>query len=487
MQDETQNIQDYYTNLKALIDNTSDLIWSIDRNYCLTASNSLFIEKIQNYTLQKPKIGESFFFKNFPESLRRNWEINYRLAFRGESVVYEGKDITSESRYRDYSLFPIRDKNGEVIGVNVQGRDITKRKQTEEFLKYLNQELDDLNCELEERVKRGTNEFRNMVNALPVGLIVFKKSGIRDFIITEANQTARSLFQLDAKDLDSINLLSKYEPSIKLLQTLKETIPRVAETGKTDIRIIEISHQGEMQFARLHAFLIEPYKIGIMIEDITETQQWEMDRETYRVLEMEHRRIGQDLHDGLGGHLTGILFLLQALKGQAHEPDKIMNGLDKSSELIRKAINYTKGLVRGLIPEYLSQKGFFDSVKCLIEDLESIYGISCHLHIDKKLQYLESKKYNQIFYIIREALNNAIKHGNTSEVEISFRWYPEHSKILIINNGESFPEVIPDGGMGLQIMKHRASLMDANLKIYPRPECGGSVCQIELPHQSKKN
>ncbi|MEM7182208.1 MAG: PAS domain-containing protein [Spirochaetota bacterium] len=483
-----KELEDSQANLKALIENTTDLIWSIDRKYQLNASNSLFLEKIRSYLQRDLDFGENVFFEEFPEEWNRVWMENYNIALAGKSVIFEGRDFARTTRFRDYSLHPILDTQERVVGVSVLGRDITKRKQTEEFLKYLNSELESLNRELEDRVLIRTNELQDMVNSIPAGLLIFRCHQTSEFILSGGNETARKLFGIRSKRLNEIDLFSNIElKSSELLHTLKQGLEDTFHKRKSSLFILQSEENGQEKYLRLHIFVIDAMRVGAMVEDITETRKLEIDRETHRIVELEHRRIGQDLHDGLGGHLTGILFLLQALKGDTSSPEKVNDGLEKSGELIRKAINYTKGLVRGLVPEYLSQKGFFDSIKSLMEDLESIYGISCKLHVDNKLRFLEEEKYSQIFYIIREALNNAIKHGNTKQIEVSFKWYPERSEIMILNDGQDFPDKIPDGGLGLNIMQHRAQLIGASLTLSPRPDRGGTVCLVVLPHKIKNN
>jgi PAS domain S-box-containing protein len=128
-------------NLKALINNTDDLMWSIDRNFRLITSNEAFdktIEKLFGSSLPK---GSCLMEVKFEKSQADRFVAYYERAFLGESFTkteYMGKDFWS-----DLSFYPIYNAN-EIIGAACFSRNITWQKKAEEERMEYAQSLEEM-------------------------------------------------------------------------------------------------------------------------------------------------------------------------------------------------------------------------------------------------------------------------------------------------------------------------------------------------------
>ncbi len=113
-------------NMEALINNTNDPIFSIDRDYRLTVMNDSAIRMFKNYYGEERKIADEVFIQN-NEKEKKYWKRLYDRAFEGERFSVEYSDmVQGELKSYSYSLNPIKGKDNEISGVSCMGKDITE-------------------------------------------------------------------------------------------------------------------------------------------------------------------------------------------------------------------------------------------------------------------------------------------------------------------------------------------------------------------------
>ena len=137
-------------NLKALINNTNDLMWSVDRNFRLIISNDAFDRMIRALTGQVVERGSNILPEQFsPEQLSRFQEY-YERAFSGEGfTVVEYADLPG-GHWSEISIYPIF--NGDMVsGATCISRDITQRKIAEKEIADYKQEI--INQKIQEQRK----------------------------------------------------------------------------------------------------------------------------------------------------------------------------------------------------------------------------------------------------------------------------------------------------------------------------------------------
>lgn len=118
-------------NLKALIENSTDIIWSIDQDYKYITFNSRFHESLKTQIDVDLKIGDEVLFKNFPEKASELWRALYKRAFNGERFIEEMRSIGYKDIFYECSFNPIIDDANKVIGVSVFARDVSDRVKIE--------------------------------------------------------------------------------------------------------------------------------------------------------------------------------------------------------------------------------------------------------------------------------------------------------------------------------------------------------------------
>jgi two-component system sensor histidine kinase NreB len=225
--------------------------------------------------------------------------------------------------------------------------------------------------------------------------------------------------------------------------------------------------------------------------DITARKTQELERlalqqEIVEVGERERRRIGQDLHDGLGQHLTGIELMTQALEQKLKGRSKANAAqASKIAKHVRDAIRQTRSLARGLAPVELEANGLMSALHELAANVQEIFRVSCVFRCEQPVLLRENTAASHLFRIAQEAVSNAIKHGHATRIEISLSASPERLVLAVSDNGAGFAAVpAANQGMGLRIMSYRASVSGGVFKIEPGANGGTTaVCLIDNPRE----
>jgi PAS domain S-box-containing protein len=199
--------------------------------------------------------------------------------------------------------------------------------------------------------------------------------------------------------------------------------------------------------------------------DITERKR--LEKAILEISAEEQRRIGQDLHDGLGQLLTGIAFMSKAQEQKLRE-----KGLAEAADaarivrLVNEAINKTRELAHGLLPVVSDAQGLTSALKRWAAEVEDLFRISCRLQMNQPVLIHDSNMSTHLYRIAQEAVNNAIKHGQAQNITISLSASNGQGTLRIENDGGPIPEPLPDGsGMGMQIMHYRARMIGGSLKV----------------------
>ena len=151
--------------------------------------------------------------------------------------------------------------------------------------------------------------------------------------------------------------------------------------------------------------------------DITERKH--LEKAILEVSGREQRRIGQDLHDGLGQHLTGIAFMSKVQEQKLMEKSLPEAGdAAKIVKLVNEAIYKTRELARGLLPVVSDAHGLMSALQQWAGEVEDLFGVSCRFECFAPVLIHDDTVATHLYYIAREAVNNAIKHGHASQIVI---------------------------------------------------------------------
>ena len=129
-------------NLRAIINNTKDIIWSIDRDMNIISANQAFWDRVELITGKGlNEVGQDDF-----DQLRYNsWKEYFDRAFSGESFNIIWTETTQNGIiYEDVSFNPIFDQDSRTIGVSCFSRDVTQQRIHIDMIEKQNQRLKDI-------------------------------------------------------------------------------------------------------------------------------------------------------------------------------------------------------------------------------------------------------------------------------------------------------------------------------------------------------
>lgn len=217
-----------------------------------------------------------------------------------------------------------------------------------------------------------------------------------------------------------------------------------------------------------------------VLRDLTDRRQLE-----WRLAESqveERRHMARELHDEIGGHMTGIGLLAQTLEGQLVRLGSPLAPQSKElAHSIRDAHQRLRAVIRGLMPVDAIPEGLQAALDRLAIQSESSTGISCRFQCDPPVRVETPFMALQLYRIAHEAVNNAIRHSQASHITITLRETDRRLELAIVDDGRGIGTVAAGhGGIGLESMRQRGHLLGGECAIQPR-DGGGTLVRCWLP------
>jgi PAS domain S-box-containing protein len=206
-----------------------------------------------------------------------------------------------------------------------------------------------------------------------------------------------------------------------------------------------------------------------------------LEAEIREVSQREHERIGHDLHDGLAQELTGVSLLLKTLEDAiARDAPQLTTRVHSVRDMVEKSISTVRALALGLSPVHLDRDGFAAALQQLCASSEALYGIPVKFCGRLTGHLLGLAAAADLYRIAQEAIRNAARHSAATEIRLTLAADDERLTLTIEDNGGGIvPAAETRGGMGMKIMRYRASIIGALLEIGARKH-GGTIVRCVL-------
>ncbi len=355
-----------------------------------------------------------------------------------------------------------------------------RRRRAEMSLRKARDELEDRVTQRTADLVRSQEQLRLLINDIK-GQAFFMLDGAG--MVTSWNDGAERLFEFRAHEISGRHY-SALVPDKDLitgeagrwLQGPPGSFEDQGWVSRRDGRqfwgVILVSH---MQESKDHS-----HRYAVAIRDVTE--QRSLEREVLEISERERRRIGHDLHDGLGQELAGIALLATVLADRLAKRDVgDARDAEKVAELVHSSIQHTRELARGLCPVDLEMEGICDGLRGLADRASLPPALLCSFATDSEIQ-TDATVTSHLFRIAQEAINNAIRHGKASRIAIRLAESNGNIVLTISDNGVGFPSDISHSGLGLRLMSHRAKMIRGSINVR-RGENGGTIVSCEVGQQ----
>ncbi len=312
-----------------------------------------------------------------------------------------------------------------------------------------------------------------------------------DFITATASSGREAIAWLTQNNADLMLLDLKLEEIegkelINHLAGIGRLPPFIVITGQGDERVaVEMMKRGALDYLVKDSQFIQfvPTVVRRALEQVQKDKQLvaaqvalkQSQEQLLAISEREQMRIGTELHDGLGQELTALELMCQSLKEDLRSKQpKLENQASEIGRLLREAIAQTRSLARGLSPVNLDSTGLADALAELARRTIEYGRVKCTLDCPQPVLIEDSTVARHLFRIAQEAVNNAVKHAKARNLLIKLATEKGAVHLVISDNGKGLPKKNQTAqGIGLQVMKHRAGVIGAELNIDSKP--GGGV------------
>jgi|GEM_PF-1149864 len=222
-------------------------------------------------------------------------------------------------------------------------------------------------------------------------------------------------------------------------------------------------------------------RVLLSMTDVTESKR--LEQEVLEVSGREQRRIGRDLHDGLGQLLAGTRFKIARLEQRLRGNDLVTEAdvVLEIDQFVEEAMSQARALAHGLSPVNVGADGLTQALKGLVYTVERMGGIPCKLVCPETVYVKDPEVATQVYRIAQEALNNAMRHSLATKLTVSLTRQSGFILLAVRDNGIGFnSEQVREGGMGLRSMRYRARMIRGTIDIHPDAK-GGTTVTCHFP------
>ncbi len=192
----------------------------------------------------------------------------------------------------------------------------------------------------------------------------------------------------------------------------------------------------------------------------------------------ERSRVARDLHDSVTQSLYSLTLLAEAARRLAVAGDlpQVQDAITRLGEIGHQALKEMRLMVYELRPLILRREGLVRALNQRLETVERRAGIEAHL-VTKGLVSLPPGLEDQLYHLIQEALNNALKHAAATAVQVRIELTDRDLQVEVADNGKGFvPRMVTDGGgLGLISMRERVEELGGELVIASSPGEGTRI------------
>ena len=351
---------------------------------------------------------------------------------------------------------------------------------------------------VERDLREKTERLRSILNTAADAIVVFDMNGNIDMV----NPNAERMFGYASNEMVGLNinrLMPKpfQERYVRFLRQYRQ----VGSPTNISIRREGIGIRKDGKLIPIDLNLSGIDHLGFftaVLRDNTERQR--LEQHVLEIAAEEQRRIAQELHDSTQQELAGMSMLAEVIvnlldQGKQvivenkncvildHQVQKqLLVVSNKLCQRLSESSRNVRNLSHGIMPVQIDVDGLRSSLAQLAMSIDGVNGISCQFECRGNVIVENATAATNLYRIAQEALNNAIRHGRSTEIRILLGTIDDRLVLEIGDNGVGFDPLYMSAdsvtsqthGMGLRIMQYRARLIGGSLLIQRRDE--GGIC-----------
>ncbi len=435
---------------------------------------SYYLDKVQPYVPDSTEMLVNFSY------YQKRGEINYLLQKYDSSFVYYQQaakyaQITGHNINKTAALFFLSSS-----ALKIGKLDFAK--------KYA-----DENLALAEKLNATGGKINALTNLSDYYYRTGNPAKAYDFLQRAASLKDSMLSETNIKQINTLSAIYESDKKLKEILQLRneKEIQQTAVKEKSTLnRIFIATIVGLLIFGYL---VYRDFKKGQQIanqqQEIQHQKISELQKDKQlltvdamlRGQEEERSRMAKDLHDGLGGMLSGVKLSFVNLKEKLLLPAEYQVNFERSINQLDNTISELRKIAHNLMPEVLVNFGLEEALKDFCRSMQISSGKSIVYQQFGEDRKLNSQAEINIYRIVQELVNNALKHAGADQIIVQLSKGEHKTTITVEDDGKGFDTQTTGvkKGAGLSNIKNRINYFNGVLDIVSDPGNGTSV-SIEL-------
>jgi len=376
---------------------------------------------------------------------------------------------------------------GDGTVANVIDKAYLLRNDNEELLRIIGAMNDiTLQKEAEIELKRSEQQYRLLYKQSPLPMWIYDTDTFR---ILSVNDAAVDTYGYSSKEFKTLTIFDLFMPEDQ--ESIREEAERNLKQPRTGFDVWNQKlKSGEVRICELSGsniyFRGEQQRLVVSV-DVTEQRKAE-EMAIKSVVEGEERerhRIANELHDGLGQYLSAANMHLSTVFSDNESLNKKEDKAFKTGlQMLQHAISETRSISQNLLPKSIQDYGLKVAVESLLNEMKSSIDQDFHLFQKYDDDQISSSVQINIYRIVQESINNAVKHSGAKTIDIQIIESDGKLICAIEDDGIGFNVDSNAGsGLGIQSMRTRVSAMSGNLNIDSKKNIGTLITAI-IPIQT---
>jgi len=482
----------HYDNLKALINNTNDLMWSVDRNFNLITANKAFDDLVKLISGASIERGANVLSVGFNKEQLEKFKGFYERAFLGETFTEVEHNGSPEDFWSEISFYPIY-SNGEIVGTACYSRNITENKLAEMRLTEFTSNLVEAKNKLEQ------SEFR-LKQAQAIAHIGSWELNFETGVALWSDESCRIYGFSPEDNIHSYEIWKSFvhpEDIKGVLEIIKESYDSLSPTYfyyriiRKDGNIKHIYSKTQFEFDAAG----KATGLYGVVQDVTEQKLAELeiikkneelrDLSNYieNVREEERKLISREIHDELGQQLTALkMDIGWVISKQSNSDETTALKLKEMFQFSDGLISTIRRILADLRPAIIDDLGLVAAIEWKCDDFTEKTGIPCHFLSNINERIFGDNFSINIYRIVQESFTNISRHAGAKSVTVSVSENETHLFLIITDDGNGISNEKPnkEKSFGILGMKERAALLKGELSVVSIPTKGTSI-KLKLP------
>lgn len=335
----------------------------------------------------------------------------------------------------------------------------------------------------QEELKASEQQYRLLFKQSPIPMFIYDEDSLT---FSSVNEAAVEKYGYTEEEFAEMNILD-IRPAEDVDEVKKIISKNRDKTRTPGGEWTHLTKSGKKLTVKISSSVI--YYKGkkqrlVIAHDISEQREAE-ERALSAIIEGEERerqRIAKELHDGLGQYLSASNMNLKSVFEDLKKiPGSLKTTFKTGLKFLDYAISETRNISQNLMPKAIQDYGLEMAAESLINQLRKTHDIQFYLYTNLNSVTLTDKTQINLYRILQEAVNNAIRHGKPNKIEVQLVYSEGEILMTIEDDGIGFDKNNIGGkGIGIRSIKTRVGAMSANLDIVSNPG-KGSIISVVVP------